>query len=203
MPAELKAGRVKFSDSHSDRPEITVLAVGEELTAELNRLGVETIHSREVHDRDGRLGAYAVAERTLSATLTAHPGLGLLLDVHRDAQRYPMTAVRHGQAAYARVMIVLGQDHPGWRQNYEFACRLLDRLEMYVPGISRGILPKASRYNQHRSPGALLLEVGGPENSLDEACLTARMIARAIADMARANELPPYDESTLSAREEP
>ena len=45
----------------------------------------------------------------------------------------------------------------------------------------RPISVRDSRYNQHVSPGALLVEMGAAGNSLDEALLSARLLGQAIA----------------------
>ena len=46
----------------------------------------------------------------------------------------------------------------------------------------RPISVRNSRYNQHVSPGALLVEMGAAGNSLDEALLSARLLGKALAE---------------------
>jgi len=173
---------------------ITVVRVGEEMASALRGLGIGVVHSREVHDREGKLGAYVRSLPTAQRMLAENPTIRVLLDIHRDAQRRSETTIEFGGQTLARVMVVLGTDqslsHPNWKENYAFALRLVRAMERRVAGLSSGIFPKMYRYNQHLRPGALLLEVGGVENSLEECLRTARVLARVLADMASRGELP-------------
>jgi stage II sporulation protein P len=47
----------------------------------------------------------------------------------------------------------------------------------------RPITVRNSRYNQHTTPGSLLVEMGAAGNSLDEALLSARLLGKAIAEV--------------------
>ena len=53
-------------------------------------------------------------------------------------------------------------------------------LEEENPGICRDLVLSYSRYNQHLSPGALLVEVGAAGNTLDEALTAAGALAQGI-----------------------
>ena len=52
----------------------------------------------------------------------------------------------------------------------------------------RPISVRNSRYNQHLTPGALLVEMGAAGNSLDEALLSARLLGQAIAQTFQMEE---------------
>lgn len=51
------------------------------------------------------------------------------------------------------------------------------------PTLMRPITVRNSRYNQHTTPGSLLVEMGAAGNSLDEALLSARLLGKAIAEV--------------------
>ena len=82
----------------------------------------------------------------------------------------------------AQVMIVLGTDagggeHPRWRDNMAFALKLQKNLVKGYSSLARPIVLRKSRYNQHLSPGSILVEVGGHGNTLSEAIAGARLWA--------------------------
>ncbi len=169
-------------DAHSDDLELTVVRVGRELATLLQtRYGIGVVHSPEVHDLAGKVGAYVRSELTASRIVREYPSVRLLLDIHRDSQLRSQTTAAVGGEIMARVMLVLGTDHPEWRANYEVAKDLIGGLEEAYPGLTVGIYPKPGRYNQHLLAGAVLLEVGGVENTLEECLRTAAALAHVIA----------------------
>lgn len=82
----------------------------------------------------------------------------------------------------AQVMIVLGTDaggaeHPRWKDNMAFALKLQRNMVKGYASLARPVVLRKSRYNQHLSPGSILVEVGGHGNSLTEAIAGARLWA--------------------------
>jgi len=182
---------------YSFDPSMTVVSVGSEIVSRLRELGIGALHCDVVHDAAGRIGAYARSEKTVRALLEEHPSIRIVLDVHRDSQpRHITTASIEGRKA-ARVMVVLGTgatlEHPNWRANLEFAKDFVAQMEDLYPGLSRKIYPKPHRYNQHLSPGALLLEVGGPENTVQEALRSGRMVAEVVGALIASGRIPMED----------
>ncbi|MEW6524709.1 MAG: stage II sporulation protein P [Bacillota bacterium] len=171
-------------DAHTDDVDISVVRLGREIASVLQtEYGIGTVHSLEIHDLAGRVGAYIRSELTASRILREYPTVQLLLDVHRDSQTRAHTTAMVDGVSMARVMVVLGTEHPNWRNNYEVAKDFLGRLEVLYPGLTIGIYPKPGRYNQQLSAGALLLEVGGVENTMEECLRTAAAIAKVVAQM--------------------
>ena len=63
-------------------------------------------------------------------------------------------------------------------------CRQLRTLlEREQPGVSRMIDLRTERFNQHTSPGALLLEIGSAGDTLTEALAAARLVGQAVASL--------------------
>lgn len=162
----------------------SVVKVGDILAEELEtRYLIPCVHSRSVHDDEGRLGAYYRSEATVKAILQKYPGCKILVDLHRDSQPRSLTTVTVRGKTYARLMFVVGTDHPGWVQNYEFARRVSKLIEEEYPGVSRGIFYAQAVYNQKYSPGAILVEVGGVDNTMEECANSARVLAWALASV--------------------
>lgn len=185
-----------FDDAHTSDLDITVVKLGQMLAETLaGKYGVAAVHSSAVHDRDGKQGAYTLSLATAKSILEKYPGVRVLLDIHRDAQPRDLTTAEIGGKEVARIMVVLGTSqnlpHPGWRKNYEFAMALARGMERKYAGLSLGVFASPNRYNQHLSPGALLLEVGGVENTLQECALSISMLADVLADLLERGEVPP------------
>ena len=113
------------------------------------------------------------------------------LDVHRDAMESGDARVRplttlDGQPT-AQVMIIAGCNNggtvqlPNWRLNLCFAAKWEERMEMLYPGLTRPVLCGYRFYNQDVSPGALLIEIGGHANTVQQAVRAGQYAAKALA----------------------
>ena len=176
----------KIEEAFTTDLKRSIVAVGDELVARLrSKYGIAAVHSSTIHDLESSLGAYTRSEQTAKKMLADNPSIKILLDIHRDSALRNVTTVKLGGADTAKVMMVVGTDktlpHPNWTRNRAFAAQMTAVLEALYPGISRGTITKAERYNQHLLPQAMLVEVGGPENSLEEAKRTADDLADVIA----------------------
>ena len=79
-----------------------------------------------------------------------------------------------------------GLEHPDWMENLKLAAALQQDILSEYPTLMRPILLRNSRYNQHVSTGALLLEVGAAGNSPEEAVLAGRLFAERMAEVLTA-----------------
>ncbi|MNN26427.1 Stage II sporulation protein P (SpoIIP) [compost metagenome] len=114
--------------------------------------------------------------------------LQYFIDIHRDSQRHEKTTTEIDGVSYAQVYFIVGHANKNWRQNEEFASSIHDRLEKSYPGISRGIWGKTSsqgngEYNQSLSPGSILIEIGGIDNTQEELERTAKVLGGILADI--------------------
>jgi len=75
-----------------------------------------------------------------------------------------------------------GQNHPAWRDNLALATAVQSGLNQDYPTLARPMILRSSRFNQHLSPGALLVEVGSHGNTLQEALAAARLFARSLSE---------------------
>ena len=174
--------------------QYNMLAIGDEVAEILNARGIVTLHDRTVHDYPSYNGAYVHSRREVLAILKEHPGIRMVLDLHRDAcgsgtggQMRTLTAIDGREAA--QLMLVLGTNtggrrHRYWEENLSLALKLHAQLERQSPGIMRPLCLRSQRFNQDLSPGALLVEVGAAGNTLAEALPAARQLALAVAALA-------------------
>ncbi|MCL6580782.1 MAG: stage II sporulation protein P [Firmicutes bacterium] len=168
-----------------------MLRVGEELARYLSAVhGLTVVQSQRAHDarEDGfRLGAYERSLETMTAILRRYPSVRLLLDIHRDAPGRETTTTYIGGVPTANICIIVGTDkllpNAHWKANYELARRLVRAMEETYPGLSRGILVRDERYNQHVMAGTLLIEIGGQENTLEEVFAAVRCLGDVLAKL--------------------
>ena len=92
-------------------------------------------------------------------------------------------------AASAQIMFVVGTNgtglkHPNWKENLALALKLQVQMERIASGICRNINLRGQRFNQDKSPGALLVEVGAAGNTREEALRAVEVLAQAILDLS-------------------
>ncbi len=159
----------------------TVVTVGEELARLLEEgYGLQVLHHRDVYDLPRRY-AYSKARPVIERIIAENSGLQVVVDLHRDGVPRAKTTAKLGGKEYARLLLVVGTHNPGHLENLSFALRLQSELEAVLPGLSRGIFQQDFTYNQDLHPYAVLVEVGGHENSIDEALLSLPYLAEALA----------------------
>ena len=167
-----------------------VVRVGEEMAAMFRAQGFGVVHDTTLYDYPAYNGAYERSRAGVEKWLEQYPTIRFVLDVHRDAlvsadgTAYKLIA-QEGEEKVAQVMLVVGsgdggQAHPNWRANLALAVKLQLALTARYDQLARPITLRASRFNQHLSAGALLVEVGGHGNTLEEAIAGGRMFAKTV-----------------------
>ncbi|MCG1020405.1 stage II sporulation protein P [Sutcliffiella horikoshii] len=178
------------NDATSNNPDVNVIAVGKMLKEELGDKGIKANHDTRNVPQDLQARgwdanqSYKYSRETVEAAMVFNNDVKYLIDIHRDSARKDKTTEEIGGKKYARLMFVVGTAHKGYEQNLEFAERIHNEIEEKYPGLSRGVFPKGKStgnglYNQDLSNRAILLEVGGVDNNLEE----ARNSIKAFADI--------------------
>ena len=179
LPGGQRPDRDIHRDAFTRDARRSVRALGQAVARRLAERGLDVIWSGTVYDAAGRDDAYERARAGLEDLLRRHPSVRVALDIHRDATS---TRVQVGGQPAAGVLLVVGAGHPGWHQNLALAQALADRLNRIHPRLVRGIALKPWHYNQDLLPGALIVEIGGAENTLAESLRTARWVADALVE---------------------
>ncbi|MEW6080396.1 MAG: stage II sporulation protein P [Bacillota bacterium] len=152
--------------SPSIRGKGGVLKVGARFSQALEDEGLATEHDRTPHDPHDA-GAYERSRRTAMRLNNLRPAA--IFDVHRDTPPREVYLGRVGGKEVAQILIVLGRQNPQLQSNMAFAKRVKARADEETPGLMRGILVAAGKFNQDLHPRSLLLEVGSFENTREEA----------------------------------
>ncbi len=170
-----------------------VCAVGEALRMTLAAYGITAIHDTTVHDNPVYSGAYTRSAETAQKYLEQYPSIQIVLDLHRDSIEdggalVRPTAMVEGEKA-AQMMLITGVvstealPHPKWEQNLALSTHWQAALDRVSPDLMRPLNLTASRYNQHLSPGWVLVEVGAEGNTVEEAVYSAQILGRTLAEL--------------------
>lgn len=171
-----------------------VVRVGERLAECLREQGFDVTHDRTAFEPPNLSASYARSLQMLEARLDGGETYDYIFDVHRDAYSglyNGANSVVIGDERAAYVMMLVGKgtgetgsgfdERPDWPQNLELAKKITDGMNLCAEGISRDVKIKTGRFNQHVSTGALLIEIGNNQNTLEEALASCPVIAQAIA----------------------
>ncbi len=160
---------------------LTVARLGTVLAQILrDKYNITVVHNTKIHDYN-RDASYRVALGTLRELLEKHPDAALVVDLHRDGVDKEITTAQIGGQSVGKIMFMVGSRHSNWQENNRKAEHLHQLLEEIAPGLSRGVRVVPLVYNQHLHTGSLLIEVGGNENSLEEALRAIPYLAEALA----------------------
>lgn len=129
--------------------------------------------------------SYAASKILLEDTIRKNPSLTYFIDLHRDSMSHEVTTTTIGDKKYAKLLFVIGKDHPDYKKNLEMAESIDSYIKEIAPNLSRGISLKGGSgvngiYNQNVSPNAILIEVGGQYNTITEVNNTLTILADAI-----------------------
>ncbi len=158
----------------------TVSRVGDELEKYLNKYNFKVNHDKTFHDYPAYSGSYTRSLKTVEGILEKNKDTEIVIDLHRDAigskNDYAPT-VQIGDDYAAQLMFVIGTNggglwHPNWNQNLKFAIKIQEKSEELYPGLFKPIILRNSRYNQHVTKAATIIEVGATGNTLEQ-CLTS------------------------------
>lgn len=169
-----------------------VVRVGDELKSVLEQNGIAVIHVRDIFDSPTYSGSYDRSLAAIEQALAAYPSIRVVIDVHRDSiltddgRAYKTLCTVDGTDT-AQLMFVVGTDdgglhHPDWQQNLNYVTGLQYRLNRSYPGLMRPVNLRTQRFNQHASPGSMLLEVGSSGNTMTEALAAVRLFGQTLAD---------------------
>lgn len=136
--------------------------------------------------------SYEASRYLMKEAQNKYPHLKYFIDIHRDSANYNVTTTEYLGKKYARIMFVIGKEHDHYAENLAFANNLNEKMKTKVNNISRGVIGKEGAgvngiYNQDISPNTLLIEVGGPYNSIVEVTNTIEVLAKVLKDYIEEN----------------
>lgn len=121
--------------------------------------------------------SYQESRKEVETAMAQNKHLAYFIDIHRDSRRKKDTTITINGKTYGKIAFIIGRNNPNYEKNAAFADKLHRALEKKYPGISRGVMKQGGAghngvYNQDLSSNALLIEVGGVDNTFEEMYLT-------------------------------
>lgn len=189
----LLVGAKNPNEAVSSDERVNVVGLGERLATNLMKKGIGVVHNKtnmteelKKHGLD-YTKAYNGSREIVTAAAANNADLKYFIDIHRDDARKKLSTKTINGISYARLYFVVGKEHEHYLENEELAKSLHYALEKKYPGISRGVFVKDYSngngvYNQDVSSQAMLLEVGGVDNHLDELERTIDVFSEVLAE---------------------
>lgn len=163
--------------------------VGQELEKNLSDM-FNVNHNTTYHDYPAYSGSYTRSLATIKSLIPENYS-GLIIDLHRDAlgnnSNYA-PKVQIGDEVAAQIMFVIGTNgggltHLNWERNLKTAIKIQEKANEMYPGLFKPIILRNSRYNQHVSDGACIIEVGATGNTLEECNISMKYLAKVLEEV--------------------
>ena len=172
---------------------LSVARVGSALTEYLKGYNYNIIHDSTYHDYPAYSGSYTRSLETVNSILSTNPGCEMVFDIHRDAigsnSNYAPT-VKIGDEYAAQLMFVIGTDgggleHQNWQNNLKFAIAIQQTANEMYPGLFKPMIVRNSRYNQHVTNAATIVEVGATGNTMEQCITSMKYLAKVISEVLK------------------
>ena len=165
----------------------TVYMLANIIKKELDNNGIYTIvedeNIKDVLNKNNWLykDSYKVSRLWLENINNKYPTIKYYLDLHRDSVSETIVI---DNKRYAKMMFVLGMNHSNYEKNEVLVKKLSNYLDSKYKGIVKDTLyAKKNIFNQDFNENVFLIEIGGNENTLEEAYNSAMVLADAITSV--------------------
>lgn len=133
-------------------------------------------------------GSYTASRVLMEQAKENYPSLIYFIDLHRDSLSHDKTTLTYNDKNYAKVMFLVGLENPNYQGNLDFSTKISEMTNAKIPGLSKGIYKKEGEgvngvYNQDFSNRTILIEVGGPENTIDEVYETLLVLSEVLTEV--------------------
>lgn len=166
--------------------EKNITHVSQHLAKVLEKMGIGAVTVERKYTWDS--GAYKQSRKMVQSVMGQHDDITYLIDLHRDAQRRDKTTKSYNGKNYARFAFVVGKSSKHYEQNLKLAREMHNEINKRYPGLSRAVIIKErtngnnGEYNQSLSPNSMLVEVGGVDNTFEEANRSIEVLAEVLAE---------------------
>ena len=165
----------------------TVYMAANILKKKLQNIGLESIVEDEnivnvLKEHNWKYSeSYNASMLWLENATKKYPTIKYYIDLHRDSHAGSITI---NDKPYAKMMFVIGMNHDNYQKNESLMLKLNDYLKDNYPGLMRDVFyGKKSRYNQHFNENVILIEVGGPNNNIEEVQNSVTALADALSSI--------------------
>lgn len=175
------------SEPDSLNEETNVVGVGDVLAKELEEnYGISVIHDKTDHCISYN-DSYTRSGETVDKYLKQYGDFKMIIDLHRDSieDKSVTTTEVYGMSA-SKIMFVNAKNSTRYEKNKELTEKVFNKTAELFPSLPVKILTYnrgKNAFNQSKSDGCLLFEIGSHTNTPEESKVTAECMARVIAEI--------------------
>ena len=176
---------VSEGNFHSLKEYATVREVGDVMTKELEKKGIQVIHDKTIHDSPSYNQSYTRSLETIKSLVETYDSAKIIIDLHRDAAGYSGNVAKTttiNKDTVAKYNLVVGTGNPNVKELENFANKINNTAEKMYPGFGGRIIEKQYKFNEYVSNHYMLLEVGNNENTIEQAKMTGKYFADVLAE---------------------
>ncbi|WP_180278005.1 MULTISPECIES: stage II sporulation protein P [unclassified Clostridium] len=175
------------SEPDSLNEDTNVVGVGDVLANELEEnYGISVIHDKTNHCISYN-DSYTRSGETVDKYLKQYGDFKMIIDLHRDSveDKAATTTEVDGMSA-SKIMFVNAENSTRYAKNKELTEKVFNKTAELFPTLPIKILTYhrgKNAFNQSKSDGCLLFEIGSHTNTPEESKVTAECMARVIAEI--------------------
>ncbi|GAF18860.1 stage II sporulation protein P [Bacillus sp. JCM 19046] len=180
----------------SSDPTKNIINVGNHFSQKLTDQGIPNLvdqtNMNAYMSKRGMKNYYTASRQIVESYQDDHQ-FDYILDFHRDSLRGKDTTITINNKEYARLLFVVGLEHPNYEAQEKLATYFFNKLEEEYPGLVRGVFRKDKTtgngvYNQDMAANALLVEYGGVDNTMEQALNSAEVMAELFVEYYEENQ---------------
>lgn len=141
---------------------------------------VEDANIKEILNLNGWSygSSYLASRMLLEEAKKDYPSIKYFIDLHRDSVSGTTTI---DKLTYAKLMFVVGMNHEKYNENQNLVMRLHDYIKSNYESVIKNVYySKNGKYNQDFDTNTFLVEIGGPDNKIDEVYNSVSLLAEAL-----------------------
>ncbi len=124
--------------------------------------------------------SYLASRLLLEEVKKNYPSIKYYIDIHRDSVSGSVTI---DNLSYAKLMFVVGMNHDNYRDNQNIMVKLQESIKSNYENVIKNIYyGRNNIYNQDFDPNTILIEIGGPDNTIDEVYNSVNLLALSIIE---------------------
>ncbi|MCE5220718.1 MAG: stage II sporulation protein P [Clostridium sp.] len=175
------------AEPESSDENTNVVGVGDVLSKELEEnYGISVIHDKTDHCISYN-DSYTRSGETVDKYLKQYGDFKMIIDLHRDSvENKSLTTTQVYGMSASKVMFVNAKNSTRYNKNKELTDKVFAKTSELFPSLPIKILTYnrgKNAFNQSKSDGCLLFEIGSHTNTPDESKVTAECMARVIAEI--------------------
>ena len=175
------------AEPESSDENTNVVGVGDVLSKELEEnYGISVIHDKTDHCISYN-DSYTRSGETVDKYLKQYGDFKMVIDLHRDSidNKAVTTTEVYGMSA-SKIMFVNAKNSTRYNKNKALTEKVFNKTSELFPSLPIKIFTYdrgKNAFNQSKSDGCLLFEIGSHTNTPEESKVTAECMARVIAEI--------------------